>query len=264
MPHGVTVGEVGDADGLAFVNQAGMTIYAYDGHGGAKAVVALADQTQWRPLVAPGLARAVGDWSIIARSDGVRQWALRGKPLFTYAGDMTSGDANGVGLNKDWNPALAVSFYMPPQIRLQQTLGRGKVFATEDGLTLYRRDGVGMDFGGGQSTRHGVPIQPGIGREIGVNLKGCEGECLASWRPFVAPANAHPDGFWDIAIRPDGVHQWVYQGYALYTYAGDHGPGYMNGNDIYNVVLSGNPNQLNSVGTAMFGTVGLYWTVAYP
>ncbi|HTT05626.1 MAG TPA: hypothetical protein VMF64_10080, partial [Steroidobacteraceae bacterium] len=264
MPDTIAVREVGDADGLVFVDQAGMTLYTYEGRGGAKALVRLADQTEWRPLVAPALAHPVGEWSVLTRSDGIRQWAFRGKPLFTYARDLASGDANGVGLSRDWDAARVVSFYMPAQVRLVQTPGRGKVLSTAEGMTLYRRDAIPMDFGGGQSTRHGVPIQPGVGREIGVSLKGCEGACLTSWHPFVAPADAHPDGFWDVAIRPDGVHQWVYQGYALYTYAGDHEPGEIAGNDIFNAVLSGNPGQLNTVGTAMFGTANLYWTIAYP
>lgn len=264
MPEGIAIKEVGDANGLAFVDQNGMTIYAFQGRGGAKAAMKLADQTQWKPLVAPALAHPVGEWSVLSRSDGVRQWALRGKSLFTYGGDLTPGDANGVGLSKDWDAALAVSFYMPREVRLEQTLGRGKVLATQDGLTLYRRDGIAIDYGGGQDARHGVPIQPGVGRSIGVSLKGCEGPCLAAWHPFVAPANAQPDGFWDVAIRPDGTHQWVYQGYALYTFSGDKKPGDMNGNDAFNVVLSDDPNKANDVGAPMTGTATLYWVIAYP
>ncbi|HTT05034.1 MAG TPA: hypothetical protein VMF64_07070 [Steroidobacteraceae bacterium] len=262
MPEGIGIKEVGDANGLAFVDQDGRTLYSYVGRGGAKAVVRLANQTQWKPLIAPDLAHPIGDWSVLARSDGIRQWAYRGRPLFRFAGDLTSGDANGVGVSKDWEAALALSFYMPPDVRLQQTLDRGKVLATAQGMTLYRRDGIALDTGGGQSLRHGVPIRPGIGRNIGIS--GCNDACLAVWHPFLAPAHAQPDGFWDIALRPDGTRQWVYQGYPLYTYQGDRKPGDMNGNDIFNVVLSDNPNQVNSVGTPMHGTAGLYWTIAYP
>lgn len=262
MPAGIGIREVGDANGLAFVDQDGRTLYGFDGRGGVKALERLANQTQWKPLMAPDLAHPVGQWSIVARSDGIRQWAYRGRPLFTFAGDLTSGDANGVDVSKDWSAALAVTFYMPPDVRLQQTLDRGKVLATAQGLTLYRRDGVALDTGGGQSLRHGVPIRPGIGRNIGIS--GCSDACLAQWRPFLAPADAQPDGFWDVVLRPDGTRQWVYQGYPLYTFVGDKKPGDMNGNDIFNMVLSDNPNQLNTVGTPMHGTAGLYWTVAYP
>ncbi len=262
LPDSIGIREVGDANGLAFVDQNGMTVYAYEGRGGAKAVQRLADQSQWKPLLAPDLAHPIGQFSIITRSDGVRQWTFKGKPLFTFAGDLVPGDANGVGLSKNWNAALAVSFYMPAGVHLEQTLDRGKVLADAEGLTLYRRDGVSLDTGGGQSLRHGATIRPGIGRNIGIS--GCEGACLQVWHPFLAPANAQPDGYWDIALRPDGTRQWVYQGYALYTFLGDKKPGDMNGNDIFNMVLSDSPDKINSVGTPMHGTAGLYWTVAYP
>jgi predicted lipoprotein with Yx(FWY)xxD motif len=261
-PEGIGIREVGDANGLAFVDMDGRTIYQYEGRGGAKAATRLASEKQWRPVVAPALAHPIGQWSIMVRSDGIRQWAYRGKPVFTFSGDLASGDANGVGLSKDWNAALAVAFYMPPDVRLEQTLDRGKVLATAQGLTLYRRDGIALDTGGGQSLRHGVPIRPGVGRNIGIS--GCADACLQVWHPFLAPANAQPDGFWDVALRPDGMHQWVYQGYPLYTFLGDKKPGDMNGNDIFNMVLSDNPNQVNEVGTPMHGTAGLYWTIAYP
>jgi predicted lipoprotein with Yx(FWY)xxD motif len=263
MPSDIAIREIEDAGGLAFVDGHGMTLYAYEGRGGAKALVAVANQaTQWKPLVAPELVHGVGQWSILSRSDGIRQWAFRGKPLYTFEGDLWPGDANGVGWDKRWNPVLAVSVYLPSDVHFEQTLGRGKVLATATGLTLYRRDGVALDTGGGQSLRHSIPIRPGIGRNIGV--KGCEGTCLQSWHPFIAPANARPDGFWDVAIRPDGTRQWVYQGYPLYTYAGDQKPGDMNGNDTFDFLVSGSPNQVNDVGTPMHGTAGLYWTVTYP
>lgn len=262
MPVGISVREVGDADGLAFVNADGRTLYRFVGRGGARALVRLANQTQWRPLVAPDLAHAMGPWSIIERSDGIRQWGYQGKPLFTFAGDLTPGDANGIGVSKDWVAALAVAFFMPADVRLEQTLDRGKVLATAQGLTLYRRDGIALDTGGGQSLRHGVPVRPGVGRNIGIT--GCSDACLQVWHPFLAPADAQPDGFWDVALRPDGTRQWVYQGYPLYTFLGDKKPGDMNGNDIFNVVLSDSPHQVNTVGTPMHGTAGLYWTVAYP
>ncbi|MGH8255022.1 MAG: hypothetical protein ACRET0_02280 [Steroidobacteraceae bacterium] len=265
MPTGIAIREVEDAGGLAYVDADGMTLYTFEGRGGARAAVAFASQpqgSQWSPLVAPELAHPVGQWSVMSRSDGLRQWAFRGKALYTFKGDLAPGDANGVNWDKRLGPALAVSVYRPADVRFEQTLDRGKVLADARGLTLYRRDGVALDTGGGQSLRHSIPIRPGVGRNIGV--KGCEGECLKSWHPFVAPANARPDGFWDIAVRPDGTHQWVYQGYPLYTYVGDHKPGDMNGNDTFNMVLSNNPDQVNDVGTPMHGTAGLYWTVTYP
>lgn len=37
----------------------------------------------WPPVPAPADAVALGEWTIIKRADGTRQWALKGKPVYT-------------------------------------------------------------------------------------------------------------------------------------------------------------------------------------
>lgn len=37
----------------------------------------------WPPVPAPADARPVGPWTVIVRKDGTRQWALRGRPVYT-------------------------------------------------------------------------------------------------------------------------------------------------------------------------------------
>ena len=51
--------------------------------------------TAWPPVYAPADAAPVGEWTVVMRSDGKRQWALRGKPVYTRfhdAPDMPTGD----------------------------------------------------------------------------------------------------------------------------------------------------------------------------
>lgn len=50
---------------------------------------------QWQPFVAPETAKAAGFWEIQTRSDGVRQWAYKGAPLYTFVGDKKAGDLTG-------------------------------------------------------------------------------------------------------------------------------------------------------------------------
>jgi predicted lipoprotein with Yx(FWY)xxD motif len=55
----------------------------------------------WPPVPAPADAAPVGDWTIVGRSDGTRQWALKGKPVYTRfhdAPDQPTGD----GLEGVW------------------------------------------------------------------------------------------------------------------------------------------------------------------
>lgn len=52
----------------------------------------------WPPVYAPAGAKPVGEWTIVVRSDGARQWALRGKPVYTRfhdSPDIATGDGIG-------------------------------------------------------------------------------------------------------------------------------------------------------------------------
>jgi predicted lipoprotein with Yx(FWY)xxD motif len=49
----------------------------------------------WTPLLAAPRDVASGFWTIQDRSDGSRQWAYKGGPLYTYIGDKRPGDMNG-------------------------------------------------------------------------------------------------------------------------------------------------------------------------
>lgn len=50
----------------------------------------------WPPLLAaPGSAED-REWTIITRPEGTRQWAYKGKPVYTYARDAAGEPASGV------------------------------------------------------------------------------------------------------------------------------------------------------------------------
>jgi len=137
------------------------------------------------------------------------------------------------------------------------------VLANADGMTLYRRDGYIFQSGGGHSLRRGQPARPAVGRDIGTDPR-CGTECEKAWHPFAAAADAQPSGFWDVATRADGSKQWVYQGYALWTFSGDRKPGDINGHDSYDIQVSDDPNRIVDVGTPMDGAAGLWWSIAIP
>lgn len=61
----------------------------------------------WPPLAAAAKAKPMGDWTIVDRQDGTKQWAYKGKPLYTFAKDMKAGDAMGNGAgNGVWHVAM--------------------------------------------------------------------------------------------------------------------------------------------------------------
>ena len=52
----------------------------------------------WPPLAVEANAKAMGDYTIITRSDGMRQWAYKGQPLYYFVKDTKSSDMSGDGV----------------------------------------------------------------------------------------------------------------------------------------------------------------------
>ena len=260
LPYGVSVQEVADASGQILVNVQGKTLYTFDGD--VRHDFETCGKTEdcthgWIPFRAGEVANGIGDFTIATRADGSDQWAYRGKGLYSFAGDTIAGDVKGMGVDPHWRPAMVLRYFTPPNATIRTIAGVGTVVATSDGLTLYRRDGYRYQTGG-HATRDGSRGVAAVGRTIGT--KGCDAECLKTWHPFVAPPDAEPAGYWDILNRPDGSRQWSYQGYALYSYAGDKKPGDMTGNDIYDMQVNRDPQ----TAADMSIPISLYWHVAWP
>jgi len=91
--------------GKALVDGKGMTLYTFDKDAGGKSACNGPCATNWPPLMAAADAKASGNWSIITRDDGVKQWAYKGKPLYAWAKDTKPGDATGDGFNNVWHIA---------------------------------------------------------------------------------------------------------------------------------------------------------------
>jgi predicted lipoprotein with Yx(FWY)xxD motif len=93
-------------DGV-LVGPNGMTLYTFDRDtaGSGKSVCNGPCATNWPPLMAAAGASASGDWSIVIRDDGGRQWAHKGKPVYYWVKDQKAGDRTGDGFNSVWRLA---------------------------------------------------------------------------------------------------------------------------------------------------------------
>jgi len=90
MPAGVKM-----ANG-ALADAAGKALYTYDNdtmknmsHCEGRCA------TVWPPLAAADDAKASGDWRVISRGDGSKQWVYRDKPLYTFARDTAGQPGTG-------------------------------------------------------------------------------------------------------------------------------------------------------------------------
>jgi len=93
------------AKGVALVDGAGMTLYTFDRDSGNASNCNGTCANNWPPFQAPADATPPTDWSVVTRGDGGRQWAHKGKPLYTFYKDGKAGDANGDGVNNVWHIA---------------------------------------------------------------------------------------------------------------------------------------------------------------
>jgi predicted lipoprotein with Yx(FWY)xxD motif len=85
----------------------GMSLYIFDkdAAGSGKSVCNDGCAANWPPLLAMSGDTASGDYTIITRDDGKKQWAFRGKPLYYWAKDQKPGDKTGDGFNSVWHLA---------------------------------------------------------------------------------------------------------------------------------------------------------------
>ena len=101
--------------GGVLVNSAGMTLYTFDKDpaGSGKSVCNDKCAVNWPPLKASAEDKPRGDYTIIARDDGSKQWAHKGKPLYLLIKDQKPGDKTGDGFNKVWHVVQQESQPMP-------------------------------------------------------------------------------------------------------------------------------------------------------
>ncbi len=93
------------AKGQTLVDGKGMTLYIFAKDTDGKSACNGGCAANWPPLAAADADKTSGDYSILTRDDGAKQWAYKGKPLYTWAKDMKPGDITGDGFNGAWHVA---------------------------------------------------------------------------------------------------------------------------------------------------------------
>ncbi|MEM5431146.1 hypothetical protein [Cupriavidus oxalaticus] len=85
----------------------GLTLYTFDRDtaNSGKSACNGPCATNWPPLMAAPGTNPSGQYTIITRDDGGKQWAYRGMPLYRFAKDAKPGDKTGDNLNNVWHVA---------------------------------------------------------------------------------------------------------------------------------------------------------------
>ena len=100
MPSGVKV------NGGMLTDAKGMSLYTFDNDKEAnKSACAGNCLMNWPILKAEATDKDMGDWKVITRDDGTKQWSYKGKPLYYFAMDKAAGDKVGEGRGMVWHLA---------------------------------------------------------------------------------------------------------------------------------------------------------------
>ena len=83
----------------------GATVYTFDKDtvGSGKSACNGPCAQAWPPVAAQAADAASGDWTIVTRDDGSKQWAYKGAPLYTFAKDAKPGDTTGDKFKDVWH-----------------------------------------------------------------------------------------------------------------------------------------------------------------
>lgn len=212
------------------------SVYAYDQDTPTASMCNAACARTWNPVVAPALAQAQGEWSIIERSPGVRQWAYRQQPLYTYVLDQRTWSLEGSDVPGWSNVYTQQAPPFPESFTVQDTLV-GQVIADRRGMTIYTYV-CGDDSIDQLSCDH--PDDTQVYR-LGM-CGGDSGKCLKNW-PYVQAdigARSNSRAWSVIRIDPQTGHRaldeqadtlsvWAYRDRPVYSFGGDQKPGDLNG-----------------------------------
>jgi predicted lipoprotein with Yx(FWY)xxD motif len=89
--------------GSVMTTPSGMTVYTFDRDQNGRSNCYADCARQWPPVTADGYAQEYGRMSLVSRTDGQRQWAYDGRPLYTYSEDSMNGDVNGDNVGSVWH-----------------------------------------------------------------------------------------------------------------------------------------------------------------
>jgi predicted lipoprotein with Yx(FWY)xxD motif len=185
---------------------------------------------------APEFARAHGEWAVLERAPGIRQWVFRGKPLYINTQDVRPYSLEGSD-TPGWHNVYTQIAPPPPADFTTHETEAGIVLADKKGKTVYFYN-CGDDSVDQLACDHPDTTQA---YRFAVCGGGDAAVCLKNFPPVLASRNAKSTSrAWSIvsidpktghfakADDPAALRVWAYRDRPLYTYSKDEQPGDMN------------------------------------
>ena len=194
---------------------------------------------EWTPVTAPEFAEAQGEWGVIQRSPGVRQWTFRGKPLYTYALSPEGRNASLQGSDvPGWHNVYTQATPFPSKDFTLQDAASGQVLADRNGKTVYIYN-CNDDAWDQQACNHPDLTQA---YRLAICGAGSQDKCMKVFPYVLAGGESKSDNAaWSImeidpktgrraaAGQPDALRVWAWRDRPVYTFYLDKEPGDING-----------------------------------
>jgi predicted lipoprotein with Yx(FWY)xxD motif len=103
QPNGQSFVSMQTTAGKVLATPGGMTLYTYD-----KDVQGVSNcygdcAQYWPPALGDATSKEADYLTLVARTDGTKQWAANKKPLYTFVKDKKPGEVKGDGVDNVWH-----------------------------------------------------------------------------------------------------------------------------------------------------------------
>lgn len=231
---------VQSSTGRLIVNRSGYSVYFRDGDEPNKSNCHDACLTDWTPVPAPENVKELAGWTAFERAPGLKQWAFRGKPLYTYNYDRDTRSFNGADVPGWHNTYTQRALPPPAEFTVQDADFGGQVLADSRGRTIYLYNCTEDTFAQ-LACDHPETTQA---YRLAICGNGDPELCRETFPYVIAPPDAQSiSPLWSVlAVDPDtghpaaagqsdALHVWAYRGRPVYTHVRDV-PGTTNGEGI--------------------------------
>jgi predicted lipoprotein with Yx(FWY)xxD motif len=208
-------------------------VYVYDQDTATRSNCTGACLERFSPILAPERIQSQGDWTTIERSPGVKQWAYRGKPLYSYNLEVKFPSFEGASEPGWRNVFTQLAPPFPKGFQITDTLS-GQMLADSKGRTIYTYN-CNDDAADQLDCSH--PSQPQAYR-LALCGKGDWKRCMVTFPYVIAgPDEKSETHFWSIkhidpstgrwveAGHPGSLRVWAYRDRPVYLCGRDKAPG---------------------------------------
>jgi predicted lipoprotein with Yx(FWY)xxD motif len=232
VPPGISVNQT-NLGRMLVTSDTKFSIYAWDKDGANKSNCNAACLQSWKPVLAPQTSQPQGEWAIIERSPGVKQWTYRKQPLYTRIDDGRPRSQEGSDI-AGWHNVYTQLAPKPPSIFTTHETSSGIVLADSKGFTIYTYTCTDDAL---DQQDCSVPDAPQEYR-LAICSGGSQELCMRTFPYVIAkPGEKSSTRLWSVIdIDPatghyakpgqaDALHVWAYRGRPVYTFSGDLQPG---------------------------------------